>query len=181
MILLCDGEDVLRRATAIMLKNRGGRVRDVASVGEALEMAADHLYDVAIFDVTSRTPTGAAILSAMRERGCLPRRVIVCVDGPKAAAIASEFAEVVHSLQKPYAFDRLLDAVFGPRAQGRTTRSGIFARLRPTGSARSAAQAPARFATVRGHSERSARTRTSKPSAPINPPRRAVQVRRGRV
>lgn len=151
-ILLLDREPMLRDATAMMLSKRGGKVTTAATLDDALELAAERVYDVAVIDVSEGSPGGRDILAAMRERGCLPRRVILCCADPQGRD-GGDFTEVI---QKPFPFDRLLASVFGGESKRRPTLSGVFPSL----------QAPA--ATQR---RRTAGVRT---------PRRAAQGRRGR-
>lgn len=126
-ILLVDDEPMLRRATAILLSGRGGRVTAAASADEAVALSGEHLYDVAIFDVSPPWPSAIDVLARMRSGGLLPRRVIAISSAPLDEPA---FALV---LGKPYPFERLLRAVFGAGGRGnkRTrTRSGVFPRAR---------------------------------------------------
>lgn len=124
-ILLFDEEPMLRRATALLLTNRGGVVTVAATADEAVALASTRLYDVAIFDTAGSALSAAAILERIREHGIIPRRSIAVVRSGEADA-APELAMV---LERPYAFDRLLAAVFGAPARSRT-RSGVFPRAR---------------------------------------------------
>jgi DNA-binding response OmpR family regulator len=130
-ILLLDGEHVLRRATALMLSNRGGRVSAAATLDEALEYARRRTYDVAVLDLPGRG--GSELLARMRERGCVPRKVILCSTLPMAPLDTDGFADVI---MKPFAFEQLLRAVFGrcgpprPLRSGAPPRSGLFPRPR---------------------------------------------------
>jgi CheY-like chemotaxis protein len=160
-ILLLDHEDMLREATVMMLAKKGGDVTSASTLDEALEHAADRLYDVAILDLSPTSPRGAEIVRAMRERGCLPRRVIVCC-GDGQTVDADDRTDVI---QKPFPFDRLLKAVFGGHRQ-RTT-SGVFPRVHRREPAARAARAEGSDATPLAH--RAVRT-----------PRRAAQGRRAR-
>jgi DNA-binding response OmpR family regulator len=156
-ILLLDGEPMLREVTAMILSRRGGRVTATASVDEALEHAADRIYDIAIIDLSAGAPRGSEILAVMRQRGCLPRRVILCCSDPQGGD--QEFTEVI---QKPFAFDRLLAVVFGRKGKRRPTRSGVFPTLRTPAPTRRGAPAVAA------------------PRRPDPRPRRAAPGRRGR-
>jgi len=151
-ILLLDDEPMLRRATTLLLSNRGGSVTAAATPDEAVALAAAHLYDVAILDLSHGGASVAHVAARMRAAGVAPRRVIVVSDTPLEP---SDIGEV---LQKPYPFDRLLRAVFGAGGRSRT-RSGVFPRARPRGRTqptRSTQRAPrrltrdARAARVRG-------------------------------
>jgi DNA-binding response OmpR family regulator len=138
-ILLVDDEPLLRRATALLLSNRGGAVVAASSPDEAVALAAQHLYDVAILDVSAASDA-SDLLQRMRAGGHVPRRVIVVCD--RATDLAAH-PEVVTVLQKPYAFDRLLVAVLGARACA-TARPGLAARARGVARARVSARAPRR-------------------------------------
>lgn len=124
-ILLVDEEPLLRRATALLLTNRGGRVSPVATLTEAVALTAEHVFDVAILDVSPEGPGAARMVGALRAGGLLPRRFVVCL--PSAALEENDFMVV---LQKPYPFDDLLAAVFGPGRARRPARSGVFAPVR---------------------------------------------------
>jgi DNA-binding NtrC family response regulator len=137
-ILLLDEENMMREATALLLNNRGGKVTTAASPEEAIECLEEQPFDVAIIDLAESPDRCADVLKRMQERGCVPRRVIVCAAAPMPATEAVEFTEV---LVKPYAFDRLLDAIFGARSQRRPTRSGVFPLARRVKTLRRAAQA----------------------------------------
>jgi DNA-binding response OmpR family regulator len=130
-ILLLDGEHVLRRATALMLSNRGGRVSAAATLDEALEYAARRTYDVAVLDLPGQG--GAELLARMHEKGCMPKKVILCSTLPVSPLETSGFTDVI---MKPFAFEQLLRAVFGrcgpprPLRSGAPPRSGVFPRQR---------------------------------------------------
>ena len=125
-ILLLDEEPTLRRATALLLTNRGGVVT-AATADEAGALARARLYDVAIFDTATSAVSASEILRRIRVGGLVPRRSIAVVRGGEAEG-ATDFVAV---LERPYAFDRLLTAVFGAAARTRT-RSGVFPRARAT-------------------------------------------------
>ena len=141
-ILLLDDEPTLRHATALLLSRRGGEVTAVASAEEAVARAGERLYDVAILDVSPPGPSAIDVLARMRAGGLVPRRVIaVCgapLDEPAFTAV----------LCKPYAFERLLRAVFGPGGRGRT-RSGVFPRAEAPGKKRITRRSSKRAAPAR--------------------------------
>ena len=122
-ILLVDEEPVLRSATALLLTNRGGRVSPAATLAEAIVLASRQRFDVAILDVSPEGPSAAVMVELLRARGVLPRRFVVCV--PTGPQEEGDFTVV---LRKPYPFDRLLEAVFGPARARRQSRSGVFVR-----------------------------------------------------
>lgn len=126
-ILLLDEEPMLRRATALLLTNRGGVVTVAATADEAVALASERLYDVAIFDTATSAVSASEILRRIRDGGLVPRRSIAVVRGGETEG-ATDFVAV---LERPYAFDRLLTAVFGAAARTRT-RSGVFPRARAT-------------------------------------------------
>lgn len=133
-ILLLDGEPMLRRATALMLASHGGRVSAAATPEEAVALSEGRLYDVAIFDISQPGPSAVDVLRRIRSFGLMPRRVIAVCDTPLDHGEAAEFANV---LAKPYAFDRLLRAVFGGR--GRThCRADLHPRARAVLATRTA-------------------------------------------
>jgi ActR/RegA family two-component response regulator len=137
-ILLLDEENMMREATALLLTNRGGKVTAAASVDEALAQLEQQTFDVAIIDLADGDDACADILELMRDRNCVPRKVIVCTYGPAPHVDAVEFTDV---LMKPYPFDRLIDAVFGDRTQRRETRSGVFPLVRRVKTLRRVSQA----------------------------------------
>lgn len=124
-ILLVDEEPMLRRATALLLTNRGGRVRSAATLAEAIVLTGEHVFDVAVLDISLKGPSAAVMVSLLRKRGLLPRRFVVCLPGT-----AQEENDFMVVLQKPYAFDQLLAAVFGPGRMRPPARSGVFAPVR---------------------------------------------------
>lgn len=129
-ILLLDDEPMLRRASALLLSNRGAAVTMAATPDEALAHAATRLYDVAIIDLSNGGASAADVVARMRAAGVMPRRLITVHDAPvEPRVVAGDLGEV---LQKPYPFDRLLRAVFGVGGRSRT-RSGVFPRARPRG------------------------------------------------
>jgi DNA-binding response OmpR family regulator len=131
-ILLLDEEPMLRRATALLLTNRGATVTAAANAEEAAALAAGRVYDVAVLDLAPGNPGAPAILARIRAQGIVPSRVITLCGGPAEARAAAEVGQV---LEKPYAFERLLGAVFGARGRGRT-RSGVFPRAPRASAAR---------------------------------------------
>ena len=137
-ILLLDEENMMREATALLLTNRGGKVTAAGSLDEAVAHLEQQTFDVAVIDVADGDNACADILELMRDRGCVPRKVIVCTYGSTPDVDAVEFTEV---LMKPYPFDRLLDAVFGERSDRRETRSGVFPLARRVKTLRRVSQA----------------------------------------
>jgi DNA-binding response OmpR family regulator len=127
-ILLLDEEPLLRRATAMMLTNRGGKVSAAATVEEAVALAERRRFDIAVLDVASGDATVGGLLGRIFAAGRMPRRVIVCSPPPLERREASVLAEV---LIKPYPFDRLLLAVFGLPGRRNVARAGVLSRLRP--------------------------------------------------
>jgi CheY-like chemotaxis protein len=124
-ILLIDEEPILRRATALLLGNRGGRVSPVATLAEAVALTGERLFDVAVLDVTPEGPSAAVMVGVLRARGLLPRRFVVCLPGAQ-----QEENDFVIVLRKPFPFDDLISAVFGPGRGRRPARSGVFAPVR---------------------------------------------------
>ena len=172
-ILLVDEEPLMRRATALMLADRGGEVSEAATLDEAVALSRARAFDVAVVDVGSDGPCPDAIIEHLCAAGLTPARVIVCasIQAPAEDAAHGSGAAVI---AKPYMFDHLLTAVFGPRralahhphARAGATRRAIHA-SRHTGrvSARDSADRPA---------PRRA------PSAATRAPRRAARARRDR-
>ncbi len=129
-ILLVDEEPILRRATALLLTNRGGRVSPVATLAEAIVLASAQSFDVAVLDVSAEGPSAAVMVELLRRRGRVPGRFILCVpSGPR------DDGDLSVVLRKPYPFDLLLDAVFGPPRARQKVRSGVFARVRGSAGA----------------------------------------------
>ena len=120
-ILLVDEEPLLRRATALLLAERGGKVSAVATMGEAVALAQENVFDVTIIDVGPGGPSPAELLQQLREQGVMPGRLVVCACPPLPSREPPPFTAVI---QKPYAFERLLAAVF---SASRPARSGVFA------------------------------------------------------
>lgn len=130
-ILLLDAEPLLRRATALMLANRGGEVTAAATPAEALRLSWRRVYDVAVLDVAPGGPGAAELLQSAREQGFSVERVIAVSSEPLDRREAAPFAGV---LRKPYRFELLLAAVFGrPR---RAARTASLPRLRAQGARR---------------------------------------------
>lgn len=127
-ILLLDGEPLLRRATALLLSNHGGSVMAAATPDEAVALAAERLYDVAILDVEA-VRAASEVARRIRAAGLVPRRLIAVCDTDDVR----DQAEFVAVLQKPYAFERLVAAVFGGEGRGRA-RTLAHARARATAS-----------------------------------------------
>jgi CheY-like chemotaxis protein len=126
-VLLFDEESVLRRAGALMLGARGAHVVTAADTERLVALTARRIYDVLVLELTERGPSAAALLAKIREKGLLPRRVIVCCTRAMSPVEASAFTQV---LVKPYPFQALLSAVFGLANRRRPTRSGVFPRVR---------------------------------------------------
>src|SRR5690349_15950854 len=132
-ILLVDEEPILRRATALMLTDRGGKVSAVATLGEAIALTRRQTFDVAVIDVAADGPHPAELIAQLGERGLLPPRVVVCSCGPLDCYEAQPFTAVI---PKPYVFEHLVTAVFGPRRGRRPTRSGVFPNAGSSGANR---------------------------------------------
>jgi CheY-like chemotaxis protein len=123
-ILLFDDEPLLRRATALILTRYGGQVTATGTADEAVALACERVYDVAVFDVSQTSLRATEVLRRIRAGGgMVPRRVIVVSSAPLDGRDAEELAAV---LPKPYPFESLLRAVFSAEGRSRT-RSGVFA------------------------------------------------------
>jgi len=141
-VLLLDQDDVLRRATALLLKNQGAGVSQAATLEEAIALSQQRSYDVALIDISQGSPSmpGAReIIERLQQEGTAPARVVLCTDAPLGSVEAGEHSEV---LLKPYPFEQLVALLFG-RPWPRTApepRPSPVARARST--RRVAARAP---------------------------------------
>ncbi|WP_437297091.1 response regulator [Sorangium sp. So ce426] len=126
-VLLLDQDHVLRRATALLLCNRGALVSPAATLEEAISLSRERVYDVALIDLAPGTKGAREILGRLRREGTMPRRVIFCADEPVSCDGTDDVSEV---LLKPYAFGRLLSTIFVDVSPRPSTQSGIFPRLR---------------------------------------------------
>ena len=83
--------------------------------------------DVAVIDAAD-PDSPSEVLDAMADTGCLPRRLVICAPGPLRDREAEKFSAV---LQKPFDFEQLVAAIFGPSGhRRRPARSGLFPRMR---------------------------------------------------
>jgi CheY-like chemotaxis protein len=124
-VLLLDQDHVLRRATALLLSNRGAAVTPAATLEEAISLSQSLIYDVALIDLSPSMPCAREVVLRLRRDGLVPRRIVLCADAP--TPVEDDFSEI---LLKPYAFDRLLRLIFGQRNARQPTRSGVFPRAR---------------------------------------------------
>ncbi|WP_437530724.1 response regulator [Sorangium sp. So ce726] len=155
-VLLLDQDHVLRRATALLLCNRGALVSPAATLEEAISLSRERVYDVALIDLAPGTKGVREILGRLRREGTMPRRVIFCADEPVSCDGTDDVSEV---LLKPYAFGRLLSMIFVDLSPRASTQSGVFPRLRLVqgeradleGSRPSAPRAAAGAEGVEGH------------------------------
>jgi CheY-like chemotaxis protein len=135
-VLLLDQDDVLRRATALLLAHRGAGVSPAATVEEAIALSQRRPYDVALLDLSPNMPRARELLGQLCREGLAAQRVVVCTDAPLSREEASDFSDV---LLKPYPFDRLIEAVFvGPSR--RATRAASARRARVLRTPRRAAR-----------------------------------------
>jgi DNA-binding response OmpR family regulator len=171
-ILLLDDEPLLRRASALLLSNRGASVTTAATPDEAVALASARLYDVAILDLSEGGARAADVVERMRAAGAAPRRVITVCDAPPDPRAASVLGEV---LQKPYPFDQLVRAVFGAGGRSRTY-SGVFPR------AHQAAHRDRRTSAPRApsHVDGAERAHACPERVTQRAPRRAARAARGR-
>ncbi|WP_437734297.1 response regulator [Sorangium sp. So ce1335] len=126
-VLLLDQDHVLRRATALLLCNRGALVSPAATLDDAISLSRERVYDVALIDLAPGTKSAREILGRLRREGTMPRRIVFCADEPVSCDGADEVSEV---LLKPYAFGRLLSTIFVDLGAPPSTKSGVFPRLR---------------------------------------------------
>ncbi|KYF68400.1 response regulator [Sorangium cellulosum] len=126
-VLLLDQDHVLRRATALLLCNRGALVSPAATLDDAISLSRERVYDVALIDLAPGTKSAREILGRLRREGTMPRRVVFCADEPVSCDGADDVSEV---LLKPYAFGRLLSTIFVDLGAPPSTKSGVFPRLR---------------------------------------------------
>lgn len=200
-ILLVDEEPLLRRATALMLTGRGGEVSAVATLGEAIALTERRIFDVAVIDVPVRGPSPGEIVEQIRKSGLLPRHLVVCLCVSLDRHEAQPFTTI---LFKPYVFEHLITAVFGPsRRQRRPARSDVFREARAGRLSRTArakriflassvlalpvdlgSHGPA--SRLRGRQRQTGAARAvdtdsrRSPSMTFRGPRRAARARRGR-
>ncbi|HMY18903.1 MAG TPA: response regulator [Polyangium sp.] len=126
-ILLLDAEDLMREATALLLVNRGAEVTKSASPEEASVQLARQTFEVVIVDV-HEDAREITWLRDIVEKASPSARVIVCTEKPLSPLAGAGIHRV---LVKPYAFDRLVEAVFGtPSQHNRGSRLAVrsFAR-----------------------------------------------------
>lgn len=127
-VLLLDNDHVLRRATALLLANRGAGVSAAATLEEAIALCRRCAHDVALIDLDPPLPGAAEVLRRLREEALAPRRIVMCSTAPiEAEAMAGDI------LSKPYPFERLMQIVFG--------RTPLRSRRLPLRSSRPAAPA----------------------------------------
>lgn len=126
-VLLLDQDPVLRRATALLLSNRGASVSTAATLEDAVALSRQRVYDVALVDLAPSMPRPQEILKRLRGEGMAPRRIVFCAEQASPCDDADDGSDV---LLKPYPFERLLSVVFGERGARKPTRSGVFPRLR---------------------------------------------------
>jgi DNA-binding NtrC family response regulator len=126
-ILLFDEEDLMREATALLLGNRGARVTKSATLDEALAQLERRTYHVVVVDLHNALSNPAFVLQRIVEKTTSPTRVIVCTDQPVPNVDPTSISDV---LVKPYPFDRLVEAVFGPRPTNTRSRPLIKALAR---------------------------------------------------
>lgn len=170
-VLVVDEEELLRRMTASMLGARGFAVRTAATLEEAVELAARHDFDVAVIDLEREAQRALTFLERAEQRGCVPCRVILCTNEVLTPSVAARFSDVVH---KPFAFDRLIEAVRGARARRKPMRSGVFPKLTARG-------AGAQRSAQRGSSaEKAAQNDVDLPAQPAVPAPRHLRRVEGR-
>lgn len=120
-ILLLDQDDVLRRATEILLSHRGADVSAAATLEEAIALAQQRSYDVALIDLSPAMPGARELVGRLRRGGSAPERVVLCVDVEHVEHVEDaereDLGEGTEVLLKPYAFDRLVSAVLGRPAR----------------------------------------------------------------
>lgn len=126
-VLLLDQDPVLRRATELLLCNRGALVSSAATLEEAISLSLQRVYDVALIDLAPGVGGAREVMARLRREGTMPRRIILCADEPISSDGADDVSEV---LLKPYAFGRLLSMIFAEQGPRPSTRSGVFPRLR---------------------------------------------------
>jgi CheY-like chemotaxis protein len=114
-ILLVDEDPLMRRATALMLAGRGGKVSEVATLDEAIALSQERVFDVAVIDVGAEGPHPDAVFAQLRAAFLPAARVIVCASSSSDVLDAPTHGGSAAVIAKPYVFERLLTAVFGPR------------------------------------------------------------------
>lgn len=135
-VLLLDQDDVLRRATALLLKSQGAGVSQAATLEEAIALSQQRSYDVALIDVSPSMPEAREILERLQQEGAAPARVVLCTDAPLGSEEAGEHSVLV----KPYPFEQLVALIFG-RPYPRTAPEP---RPSPVARARSTRRVPSR-------------------------------------
>jgi CheY-like chemotaxis protein len=179
-VLLFDQDPILSRVGALMLRARGADVTVAATVDELVVFAGARIYDVAVIDV-GHSPADAAAVVARLRAALVPRRIVLCSPVPIARHESEAFTEV---LLKPYPFQRLIAAVFGPADRRRRVRSGVFLRgRRPVFEIERDRPRPSlRVVAPLAEGRSNVRSIAAEARTPgvTRSPKRAVRVRRGR-
>lgn len=109
-VLLLDQDDLLRKATALLLSHRGAGVSPAATLEEAISLSQERVHDVALIDLSPSMPNARELLRRLQREGLLPQRIVLSTSEPPSDVEAGSFSEI---LIKPYPFDQLLAAIFG--------------------------------------------------------------------
>ncbi|MCC6557241.1 MAG: response regulator [Polyangiaceae bacterium] len=109
-VLLLDPDDLLRKATCLLLTRRGAGVDAAATLEEAISLSRRGAHDVALIELPPEAIGGRALLRRLYREGRVPARVVLSAhdlpDWPEVDAVSAV-------LIKPYPFERLMAAVFG--------------------------------------------------------------------
>jgi len=121
-VLVVDDEPSVVDAVKIILSDNGYDAVAAATAREAIELAGQHKFHVAIIDLRLPDTSGLAALAAISER--CPNIVGVLITAHetpamRAEAIASGFAA---ALPKPFSPATLLDIINGTLSHRRTSR-----------------------------------------------------------
>jgi len=105
-VLLVDDDVHIRRIVSLYLRDT--EVREAASADEALSLAANERFDVAVIDRILPHSGGARVCQRLRESGGAARIIVMSGDDSAAEAVAG-CADAF--LAKPFTREELLAAL----------------------------------------------------------------------
>lgn len=110
-VLVIDDDASIRTLVTTILCRGNFEVETASGGAEALAMIAERQYDAILLDLMMPVMSGFDVLACLASSGWPHGPVIVMSAAPPEVIAAAETLNIAGTLQKPFPFDNLLEAV----------------------------------------------------------------------
>ena len=119
-ILVVDDDHELSDGLKVMLERQGHRVIQARDGQQGKQMIYQHRPDLVILDMMMPRMGGYPVLEHFRDKGDAPPIIMITANEGSRHKAYAEYLGVIEYIRKPFAMEKLLDAVnkaFGPKGE----------------------------------------------------------------